>query len=675
MQMKRITWFVVLLPIVLLGLLGCLTADAIAVSSVCAYLLLMFLPGMFFYRLIEARPHLLEWLLAGLVASPVLTGMSCVIAMLFGLSANGAAVVTASAMLVLGAASFARKDGWNPEREVPVRKIVMLGGTILVLCMLTSCLPLSDEWWRMRSDAWFHGAVIAEIADTGVPPQDPYFQGMNLQYMWIYHVLVLVLSRVAHIDPFIVMPLINIQTLAGFCLATFLLALRFHKRFAYGYASMVTAVLGLNALFWIFLPLKIAPAFVGETRGWSEVTRILSLTPLNIDTVRAFTSFAHNQVFFLDKFIVATAFSLGLCFMAAAWYAVAAVFDRKSPFIYVLLFVACAGMIAFHTIVGFVTMAGLGAGLFVLLLDRWRDDRNAAKSCIAMILIMLAAGAVLSPFVLAVTQGKSSEQLIPIQFNFSKVTSFAVSCALVIILAAFQVGKLWRERTAASRFFIFAALSVFGVCLLIYLPVINMYDKLPFFVFYPLAVAGGWTLAELKSSRYGFFHRRSNRIFLFIVLFAPLTGLHMIGNFATPERKVLTDWETNVASWVRENTSRNAVFFDCAESVFLIVSGPRRYYYGLEKYAKLWDYDKREMTQRERVRNNLFDDNDIDRTTLGVLGNIETDAYVIARDGNGCAGSVDKLSRRPDWFSEVYVASSIHVFEVNRENCRREAGW
>lgn len=671
--MKRIVWIIILSPISLLGLIGCLAADFSAANAVCSYLLLMILPGIFFYRLIEAHPRMLECILAGFVASPVLVGLCGTLAMLLGASAERTALVLALGAIALGAASFAGKSGWSPEREVSNRQTMILGGAILALCVLVGYLPLSDEWWRMRSDGWFHGAVIAEIAEYGVPAQDPHFFGLDLQYMWIYHVLVLFMARAVHIDPFYIMPLLNMQALAAYCLGTFLLSMELRKRFAYGFASMLTAVLGLNALFWMFLPLKLAPAFVGETRGWGEVTRILSLSPLDIDKVREFTSFAHNQVFFLDKFIVATAFSLGLCFMAAAFYAIIRGLNRKGPFAFAFLLLVSIGMLAFHTLVGFVMTAGFGAGLFFLLLHRWPGEKKPVGTCIAMILLLLAGAAVLSPFIYLVTQGKESEQLIPIRFTFEKITSFVVSCALVIILAAFQAGRLRRERTTAARFFILASLSVFAVCLLLYLPVLNMYDKLPFFVFYPLAVAGGWTLAELDRSRYDFFKKRLHRIILFVVLFAPLTGLHMIGNFATPERHMLDPWEKNIATWVRENTSRDAVFFDCADRVFLIVTGPRRYYWGLLKYAKLWDYDKNEMKYRERIRNDLFDDGELDRSTLDMLGNMEVDVYLIARDEDGCSGAAERLAGLPDLFREAYGAGPIHVFEVNRENCSREA--
>jgi hypothetical protein len=671
--MKRIAWIVILLLIMGLGLHACLAADIIAAGAVCSYILLMILPGAFLYHLIETHPRKLECLLAGLVASPIMVGLAGALAMVLGSSATMATTSTALASIALGAVCLTRQKDWEQKSEYSSRHMLALGGSIIVLCMLVGYLPLSDEWWRMRSDGWFHGAVIAEIADFGVPPQDPYFYGMDLQYMWIYHVLVLLISHAVHIDPFYVMPLANMQALAGFCLATFLLSIQLRKRFSFGFSSMLTAVLGMNALFWIFLPVKIVPAFVGETRGWSELARILSLTPLNIETVREFTRFAHSQVFFLDKFIVATAFSLGLSFMAACWYAIADGLTRKRPFVYIFLFLASAGMIAFHTIVGIVMTAGFTGGLFLLLLGTWRRDRNTSKTCIVMIMILLAGAVVLSPFLYQVIQSKESEHLIPISFTFGKIASFIVSCALVIILVAFQAGRFRRERSAASRFFIFAALSTVAVCLLISLPVVNMYDKLPFFVFFPLAVVGGWTLAELSQSRYNFFKNKTNQVIVFIVLFVPLTALHMIGNFATPDRQIINSWEKNAAVWVQENTSRDALFFDCSDRVFLLVSGPRRYYWGLKKYARLWGYDSDEMLRRENVRKNLFDSNGLHHTTLSVLGNAEFDAYLITREENGCAEGIEKLARYPELFVQVHTAGPIRIFEVNRENCKHAA--
>ncbi|MFH1755832.1 MAG: hypothetical protein ABIA59_09035, partial [Candidatus Latescibacterota bacterium] len=615
-------------------------------------------------------PRLLELLLTGLIASPILVGLSGSLAMVLGLSAHNTVITIAAVTAALGAAALIRNSKCDGLAEFSGRQLFALGATIIALCALVVYLPLTDEWWRMRSDGWFHGAVIAEIAEYGVPPQDPYFYGINLQYMWIYHVLVLLVSRAAHIDPFFVMPLFNIQALAALCLATFLLSFHFKKRFSYGFSSMLTVVLGLNALFWLFIPLKLFPAFVGETRGWSEVGRILSLAPLHIETVRQFTHFAHSQVFFLDKFIVATAFSLGLSFMAAAWYAVVSGLAHKRPFFYFLLFISSAGMIAFHAVAGFVIVAGFLAGLLMLLLLRRTIDRPQAKSCTGMILMLLASAAVLLPFLLLVTHGKDSEQLIPISITFGKLTSIVVSCALAIVLASFQAGRLLGDRSAGSRFAIAATLSILVICLLISLPVVNAYDKLPFFVFFPLAVAGGWTLAELGDSRWSFFRKRINRWIVFVVLFAPLTSLHMIGAFATPPREMLDTWEKAASSWVQQHTDRDAVFFDCLDRVFLIVPAPRRYYWGLEKYAKLWNYDKNEMARRRAARENLYAGEELNRQTLYVLGDIDAETYIIARDDPECAGGIAKLTRYPNLFTKVYESGPIHIFAVQRERCR-----
>ena len=259
------------------------------------------------------------------------------------------------------------------DLDISVRKIVILLGVAAFFCAVAGYLPLSSEWWRMRSDAWFHAAVVAEINAFGLPPQDPNFVGMPLQYMWFYHVLVSLLSETTSLDPFMVMPVINIQMLAAFVLATFLFSLRLtgsKKRYGYALSSVLVAVLGMNALFWVFLPIKLIRAFIGENTGLQVAVDILSLTPFNLHTVRKFLYIYYNQVFFLDKYIVSTAFSLGIAYMAGFWYAVTDYLGHEKPHALWLVLVATVGMLAFHPAVGFADPAVLLWFLGDLLIRR-----------------------------------------------------------------------------------------------------------------------------------------------------------------------------------------------------------------------------------------------------------------------------------------------------------------
>ncbi|MCK5619805.1 MAG: hypothetical protein KAJ17_10410, partial [Candidatus Krumholzibacteria bacterium] len=534
--------------------------------------------------------------------------------------------------------------------------------------------PLTDEWWRMRSDGWFHISVVAQISDYGVPPEDPYFYGIPLQYMWFYHVLVLIVSRATGITPPFVMALFNMQALAGFILATFLLSQLLKNRFSHSVSSVLTGILGINALFWLFLPVKLLRAFVGEDTGMEVVYRILSLSPLDNLTVRKFLVIYNNQYFFLNKFFVMTAFSLALSFMAACWYGMASGLAGKRAFPIVLTFFTAVGMVAFHPIVGFISLAGLGGGIVLFCLSRSQLSMSARRTSLKLIVTLVASVAVLSPYLYLIMHDKESSQLFPIGVSFQQIAGLVIACALGILLAAFQVKKLLSQQNPEARFFALATFSVIVVCLIIHLPGPNTIDKPAFFMFFPLAIAGGWTLAELPQRNITLFKSKFGVVLIFVVLFLPVNLIAMLGNFATPTKNMLTMEEAQLARWAQANTSRDAVFIDSEDRVFLLVAGPRRYFYGFEPYATQWGYDKGEMTGRKRVIDNIYSSKPLEQSTLAALCEIDPDVYIIVRGRDKSNAGVDKFYHIPDAFTEVYSAGSISVLKINKETFRNVSG-
>jgi hypothetical protein len=641
---------------------------------IASYLLLMLLPGAGLYMLVEKEPRLLELALAATILSPILLSIVAVLAMVSGLPVSSTAAVFVFLVFVLGIKVFVVRAPLFGRGEVTGRQGLVLFGIIAAFCALTGFLPLTSEWWRMRSDAWFHLSTIAQISDYGVPPEDPYFYGFPLQYMWFYHVLVLIVSRATGIGPGYVMAIVNIQALTGFMLATFLLSQLLTKRFAHSVSAMLTGILGINALFWLFIPIKLLPAFVGEDRGMHVIRNALALTPLNNITIRKFLIIYNNQYFFLNKFIVLTAFSVALSFMAACWFGMTAGIATKRPVYFVLAFLAAVGMIAFHPIVGFISLAGLGLGLLLFFVSRSQVTLPSRWTAFKFGLLLVAAVVVLLPYLYNVMHGKDSEQMFPINVGVKKIGGLIIACALGLFLAAYQVKKLvvWREPEA--RFFALAALSIIVVCLLIHLPGPNIIDKPAFFMFFPLAIAGGWTLAELPERRFALFKTKWGMALVFVVLFLPLNFIGFLGDYATPTPDVLTPEEAAIAEWARENTSREAIFVDNKDRNFILVAGPRRNYYGSHSYAKQWGYDKEEMTRRKRVIDNLFSGEELEPATLTALCEIGPDVYIVLRGRDESNTDANKFLQIGDIFIEAFSTGPATVLKVNKDACRNFSG-
>ncbi len=294
-----------------------------------------------------------------------------------------------------------------------------------------------------------------------------------------------------------------------------------------------------------------------------------------------------------------------------------------------------------------------------------------------------AAAALMIPYLYSIMHLKEADNVIPFGLSFEKTAGIIVSSLLVIILAFPAIRRLVRSSKSADRFFICCFSSIALFCMFLVLPGPNTFDKMPFFVFYPLAVAGGWTLAHISERL-----RRHGGNFtvalFFILLLGPVNVIAMIGYSGTRTFKLVSAAEMKVSEWVGKNTPRNAVFLDSGDRVFLLVTGPRRYYWGTDPYSRLWGYDRNEMRKRRHVRDNLFSQDQLDTVTIGALGSISEDVYIIARDAEASkildktggerileSAGMKKFARYTDFFQTVYSLDGITILRVDKAACRQ----
>lgn len=565
--------------------------------------LLMVAPGWCLLRLLDAgNRSLLELWVAGLVGSPVLVALTG-IATLFAAGSAQAAVVAAFAIssVLLLACVFVRRP---PAARLPRYQALVLLIFIAALLLLTATLPFTREWWRIRSDAWFHAAVVAQIRDFGMPPQDPYFLGMPLQYMWFYHVLLLTLSEALRVDSFWSMAIVNVHAVVALVLAGFYFASVVHERFLHRFTAMATLVLAFNAAFWILLPLKFIKAFVGDVRGGEEIARTFALTPLHYDRAYGFMNIYFNQEFFLDKFMVATAFGIALVFMTTAWGAAIDHLRGGSRFSLALLALCVVGMLGFHSLVGFVFLVGAVGGVIALHIFRRHADDYRPRAALAVVVASVLCFLIMTPYLYQVMHAKEREQVFPLDFSFPKIAGILIASAFVMVVAL-RARTPWRNRTAAWRFLALSTAAVTAFCFSIALPGPNTYDKLGYFVFIPFAIMAGIAIADSIAARSA--RRRPLVVAAWVVLFfLPVNAIAFVSCFGTPDAVEVTPAENRLSEWVRSNTPRNAVFIDDHDRVPLLVTGPRRYYWGTLAYAEQWGYPKSEMTRRKHVVEALY---------------------------------------------------------------------
>jgi hypothetical protein len=624
----------------------------------------MALPGLALYlHLQRSGRTAADTLLATLGVSPViLAGLAC-LSDVAGVPTPiflGVVASATSVLLVTAARSQARPMVLPPWREAWAFVALLAAAIIFV-----AFLPATRDWWRVRSDAWFHEAVVLEMRDIGVPPQDPYFAGMPLQYMWAYHALVLSLGRALRLDYFWVMAVLNWHALALLAVASYRLAAVFRGTTAHRIAAVATTLFAFNAAFWIFLPVKAARALTGEIRGLDELSRTFALTPLNLRRSYDFLSILGSPPFLLDKYMVATAFGIAVALMLASLAAGCAYLSRRDRGALLVLGTSVAGTVLFHTYVGLVTaLASLGAAVGLYAFRRVVRGYAIPMSVVPGVVVALAV-VLTGPFIYIVTHIKDGGGSSLFGISPNRTLAILVPCALVMILA-------WRERRVRTdaapeaRFLQFFALLTFALCLVIGLPGANDTAKPPFLVFVSLAVVAGLAVADSCLARSG--RARGAAIALWVLLFAlPCNAIALAGCWGDPGETVVSADEHSVALWASANTTRRDVFIDDPERVFLLVAGPRRYLFGSWDYASQWKYPRGEMARRFHTVRNLFEAGPLDSVSLALLGSSPDPLFVIVRPEHRDAGAAVEL--RGDLFPVVFNDGDIHVRAVDRRAC------
>lgn len=654
----------------LLGLLAgsAFIGDPAHLSGAAACMILALAPGAALYLLCEREPSLLELSLAACVLSPVITATAGSLLILAGLSSAFAGGMLLAAVFALWIVALAIRP-----RKYRVafsgRQLFLLLGTIVFLCVVVGYLPLAKSFWRYWSDAWFHNAVVAQIDAFGLPPTDPYFAGLDLQYMWAYHVLVLTLSKAARIDHTIVMTMINVQALAALVLATFAVSIQLKRRFAYGWFASITVIFGLNAVIWAFLPIKLIRAMTGNVTGWAEIVRNYTLVPFDSATTRAFFTIADNPTFLLDKFIIVTALGLGLALMAAALWGILVALSNRRPFAYVMVVTSVFGALVFHTVVGFVIIGAALGGLVALSLRRYAAA-SPTPGAIRNTILAIGLAAVLSlPYLYTISHLKESEFLLPVGLTFVKLISITTTCALVAVLALFQFRRLATAESPGQRFMFYSTIAMLVICIFLDLHGQSTNHKIPMFIFLMLAIIGSWTFAERFDRRYASAKYRRSILITAFALLMPVNVLSVLAFYNSPRVDLLSEEEAAVASWAQTETDRDALFFDTRERVFMLVAGPRQYYWGRATYAREFGYPKDIMDARRQVRDNLYSDTPLELATLRALGGLAQDVYVIVRS-NESPGE-ERFSRDRDVFSRVFGTDGISVWKIDRAACNR----
>lgn len=628
------------------------------------YLWLGALPGLAVSALLGGALTGAERWTLGLAISPLLS--ATLGALLAGLGvplATGARWIGGlGAAAAIAGALIPRPRGEPPSRAF--RWWPVLAAALLALPAIL------NPWIRVRSDTWVHGLLVWEIVERGVPPQDPRFAGLTLNYVWIYNLFIAQLAALGGGDPFTFMVVFNVVSMAVFLRLVWHIAARVWREHAAADGALLLAAVGFNAGAWLLWPLRLVRALGGYERGGAEIQRQLAAHHLGtVDVLFSLSAPFALMASLLDKFMLGTALGYAWLLFALFLWALVRWVEEGAADAPVWATAAAAGMLFVHGVVGLSVLPVVVATLALTALLGRRLDWLPRPGRLAAFGAAIAAGiALAAPYTLAISRGWTEEKsgLQHSYFGFGVIMPWTLltSCGVAMWLARRPVVNAFRERKPAAALLVLFAAAMIAFSLVIRLPSRNE-NKFPFQCFLPLAVLGG--AAFLPASR-ALLARRG----------PVLGGLILAALFAVPPALTLGSYiadpggrdspalhpapgERALEAWIRGETARDAVIVDDGFRDLLAVQARRRLYLGSSSGPELAGFPRDQVVERRAVVADLYGPGEGLERDAASLRRLGAPAYVLYRPG---APSPPPASRRPDLFEPAYDREGHVVYRV-----------
>ncbi len=618
------------------------------IVEACILALMVFLPGWAVVAWATPRIGVLARCGAALALSPALTGG--VIALLaycgIGIARSGILVLGVSGAICIASVLRASRHRRNilqenqPDSGEPKRVTIIIA---LLAAVLIGSFSLTQEWWRVFSDAWFHGPYVESILRSGIPPVDPHFADFELNYHWIYHTFVASIAAISKMDPFMVMAWLQIFAIISVVFSIGHLAYRIHGRRVGWTLSFV--LLGLNALFPIFLlAFTTVRATSGEVRGIQELGRIFPYSSLGWLEGAAFLRLLGGQGLFLDKFLVTTPLALSLAAVCAwagtfwRWFDGSMPMNKqitgrkrtgeKGELLLAALLTMSAGLL--HAVVGPALVAATIGVLLLAVLERSRHPRSlraAGKWTLAVIIGFFSIAWHLSTLI---GTGGAHRQL-PLDLSPMKIVGL-ISCLAAGFIFGLRPARKLFSAGGAGRMWIEWLLAVLGLALVVRLPGPSVFvtvDKFSYLVWIPLAVTAGAAFGDtLMRVSIG------KRIMLLVLLLLPVNGFALVSRIMDQHAGQKQPWNLPAHVWMRRRLPRDAVLLTPLGDMNAAVFAGRDQYYSDHAQGQLCGYPDDELTARHRLVEQLYSQGIIDSVGIARLEDLGRPVYAVWFDSS-----------------------------------------
>lgn len=661
-----------------------------AAGDAAAFLWLGVFPGLALVRLLVPGASAgTRWTL-GLALAPLAATVAG-----WALVSAGHPLQTAARLVALGgwflfAGGEARGIGAGPAArdECPPDRLHLVWA--IVAAAFVALPMVLSEWARVRSDSWVHAGIVWEIVERGLPPQDPRFAGLPLNYVWFYNLFIALLVALRPgSSPFTHMATANAVWAATLVLLTAQLAWSTWRDRHAARSALPLMLTGLNAGALLLWPLWLLRATRGSVQGMPEIRRILSQAQWDRTEVmhQLCAPFAW-MVNAWDKYMVGTALGYAyLLMLVSLWAGLRWLTDDReraatgaaAPWRWLLVAAtAAAGMMLFHSVVGLSAVpVGIGACLLLALLATRQPALGPARRALVLALAMAAGLACTYPYFHSISAGwdtaRSGVHHRYLHLDWRMPWTLLTACGLTAWLARTGLRRFVREPAPGTAWLAAWTLGMTVFAVVVALPLGNEH-KFTWMVFAPLAVIGAPELPGLLTRWQQRLGPLLAGTLTFVTLVLPslllLRGFLLDPSSATAPETFRAPGEPALYAWVRQHTPTNAVFLDDDSRDVLLVEGQRRLLVGTPFGPDKAAFPADELARRRGLSATLFGHQAFGPEALAnaalALDSLGAPAYVLLRPQHVAAPIAAALDSAGTLFERVYADSSGHRIYLRR---------
>jgi len=639
-----------------------------------------FIPGFAFLLIFgDRKSPRLDRLFIPLVISPVL--LSAVFLGIYLCAGDFGTALRASLLFFYALLAFALVRARGRHDEEPAAD---LPGSVAAISILFAGLIMAsyflNRYLLVYTDAWHHASVVNEILERGIPPMEPRFPDVPINYMWFYHLFEAIFKELSGLSVTWALGVFNGVVALTFPYLIARLSLLFTRDRGSLAAVTLLAIPGIQAAGWVLWPLNFLSAFFGQVSGRAEVARILERIDLNGAAVIYFLTPPRTWLMSsLDKFITITAFGITLnLFMLACILVIERGRERGLHLrTAAILLVAIGGSLLFHVVAGMaLALTMIGGGVLYSLFDRIRNrEKPSPFQALVIPLTACAALALTYPYIVSLTGGEGSGSFLREHVHIG-LTNILTILAPLVVLFPFVRGA-WK-RIAASREIECMVLGAWITSLLVVCAFLNLpgiaENKVIFPLFLLLLPLVAHEIVGAMGRGKGL--RRALLAAWIAVLFIVPSALTVRGfvmerpNTPGFEKRIrVSADERAIFEYIRGETEPDAVIIEKNIYNLMPVYAHRRNFYLNPTFIYVHNYGEERVGRYGEIWKTLFSDAAIPPDAIQYLRGVGMPFYIVvwAEDIAGNPAFRERFDHYPAWFSRVYANAGGTIYRLRRD--------